>query len=92
MAILVRSLVRTLLFAGLFFLSMRYIYTALLFFPPWNQHYSFTVSALLGFHDIELFDAIFGFGLSLTMACIGYTLAMKIWRRCRVRRKNTAGP
>lgn len=89
MAILARSLFKGLLFFGLFFLSIRYLYTLLLFLPPWNRNYSYAISELLGFHDIELFDALFGMVTSFIMASIEYMVIMKIWRRYRSKRRPT---
>lgn len=89
MAILARSLIKALLLAGLFFLSIRYIYGALLFFPPWHELYSFVVSEFLGFHDIELFDAIFGLSAGLTLAIIEFMVLMKIWKHGMSKRRTT---
>ena len=89
MAILARSLFKGLLFFGLFFLSVRYLYTLLLFLPSWNQHYSYAISEFLGFHDIELFDALFGMVTSFIMASIEYMVIMIIWRRYRSKRRPT---
>jgi len=81
MAILARNLFKIFLLAGLFLLSIRYIYSALLFLPAWNERYSFVVSEFLGFHDIEFFDAVFGLSASLIMAIIEYLLLRRFWRR-----------
>lgn len=87
MAVLARSCFKGLLFFSLFFFSIRYVYALLLFFPPWNQHYSYSVSEFLGFHDIEFFDALFGVVTSLIMATFAYTVVMKIWRRYRSKQR-----
>lgn len=81
---------KLILFSGLFFFSIRCIYASLIFYSPWNQHYSIAISAFLGFNDIELFDAIFGFAASLMMATIEYSLVMKLWRRIGTKHKDAA--
>ncbi|WP_179405023.1 hypothetical protein [Burkholderia guangdongensis] len=90
MATLARSPIKVLMFAGLFFLSIRYVYAPLLFFPPWNQHYSFAISVFFGFHDIELFDAIFGLIVSLAMAIIEYASITRLWAYICAKRKDAA--
>lgn len=80
MAILARRLSKLALFAALLFISIRYIYAPLSLTPSWNQHYSFTVSEALGFHDIELFDATFGSSASAVISFAIYAFLMSIYR------------
>jgi hypothetical protein len=83
MATLARSLFKGFIFFALFVLSFRYLYTLLLVFPPWTEHYSYIVAAFFGLDDIELFDALCGIVTSLILAGIGYLVIMRIWRLSR---------
>jgi len=74
-------LFKSLVYAGLFFLSARYIYAPWSSIPSWNQRYSLTVAGSLGFHDIELFDTISGILASAIIAAILYVILMATIRR-----------
>jgi hypothetical protein len=89
MATLARRLFKGLLFFVLFALSFRYLYTLLLFFPPWNQYYSYAIARFFGVHDIELFDALCGMVTSLILAGIEYVVIMRIWRHYRAKAHST---
>jgi hypothetical protein len=90
MAILVRRMSKTLLFVGLFFLVVRYVYAPLSFIQSWNQHYIFVVGWFLGFHDIDLFEVVVGVTVSLICTTAIYVMLVKTCRSCCARHKATA--
>lgn len=89
MATLARRLFKGLLFFVLFFLALRYLYSLLLIYPPWNQHYSYAIARFVGLDDIELFDALCGMVMSLILAGIEYVVIMRIWRHYRAKAHST---
>jgi len=89
MAVLVRRFLQATLLCGLFFISVRYIYGALLFYPPWHDSYSFFIAESLGFRDIELFDSVLALMAGVIMTIVEYLLIRSIWRRRRCPWKNS---
>lgn len=80
MAVVVHRIFKTILFLGLFFLVVRYIYDPLSFIPAWNQHYVLVVSESLGLDDIDLFEVLMGVTLCLVLTTAIYLILIKIYR------------
>jgi hypothetical protein len=92
MATLVRNALKALLFLALFLLVVRYLYAPLSFIPSWNQHYVFVVGEFLGFHDIDLFEVVVGFTVSLVLTTGLYIVLARIYCFCRARHKRSSTP
>src|ERR1700739_789995 len=92
MVTLARGSFKSIAFIIILLFSISFIYAPLSLIPIWNQHYSLIVSELLGFHDIEMFDVIFGMSISLLIAISIYISLMKLYQRHLAKRKNASIP
>lgn len=92
MATLARRSFKSIAFIIILLFSIRFIYAPLSLIPIWNEHYSFIASEFLGFHDIEMFDVIFGMFVSLLIAISICTSLMKLYQHYLAKRKNASIP
>jgi len=80
MAILVRRIFKTLLFCGLFFLSVRYVHTYPMPMTQDQQQRLIVVSDKLGVRDAEALYIFTMYLIDLMVTIFAYMVIIRLWR------------
>jgi hypothetical protein len=80
MATLARRIAKTLLFAGLFLLSVRYVHTYPLPMPESQLHVWLLIARRLGIHDPDDLYIPVMLVIELIATIVTYVLILRLWR------------